>query len=200
MHYKKLQSGDITIEFHNNWLGEETVIVFGQVVSKKSSILGTSHDFNVVEKGENVRYILTTKVDANFQVKIDLIRNGDLVQQDVPIDLGNMPANHANKDKEAGLLKLKQYDLDEALELFKAALDYNKRDPEIYFHLACVYSIQENPLSGIEALQASVKNNLQNTEAILTHDMLAFLRMHPAFEDFSNSGFKEFDRNLFIAE
>ena len=75
------------------------MIVFGQVVSKKSSILGTNHYFNVVENGDNIRYILTTKVDANLQVKIDLIRNGDLVQQDVPIDLGTMSAKLANKDK-----------------------------------------------------------------------------------------------------
>ncbi len=32
---KKINIGETVFEFHNNWLGEETVIVDGQIVSKK---------------------------------------------------------------------------------------------------------------------------------------------------------------------
>jgi len=38
-----------------------------------------------------------------------------------------------------------------------------------------------------------VAYDLQEREAILTHDMLAYLRMHPAFEAFRDSGFTKYD-------
>ncbi|NND34577.1 MAG: hypothetical protein HKN76_18470 [Saprospiraceae bacterium] len=200
MHYKKLHVGDTVVEFHNNWLGEETVIVFGKIVSKKSSILGTNHYFEVQENGERAKYVLTTKVDANLQVKIDLLRNGDLIQTDVPIDFGTMPKTPANLEKEKGLVCLKQYDLQEALDHFKKSLDFDAKDPEIYFHMACAYSVLEMPLEGFRSLEKAVTNNLQDTEAILNHDMLAYVRMHPAFEDFSNSRFTKIDESQFLGE
>ncbi|MCB0589003.1 MAG: hypothetical protein KDD06_27190, partial [Phaeodactylibacter sp.] len=77
------------IEFHNNWLGEETVIVNGQVVSKKSSIWGTNHYFAIPENGADVKYILTSKLTDGMQVALDLIRNGELVQENVPVPFGS---------------------------------------------------------------------------------------------------------------
>ena len=35
-----------------------------------------------------------------------------------------------------------------------------------------------------------------DTEMILNHDMLAYIRMRPAFEDFLNSGFTDYDEKL----
>ncbi len=43
MYYKKIKTEKNIIEFHNNWLGVETVIVNGQIVSKKTSLLGAHH-------------------------------------------------------------------------------------------------------------------------------------------------------------
>ena len=37
---------------------------------------------------------------------------------------------------------------------------------------------------------------LKNTEAILNHDMLAFLRMNAAFEGFFGSNFSRYDEEL----
>jgi len=191
MQYQRLQSGNTLIEFHNNWLGQETVIANGQIVSKLSSIMGISHHFTVMEDGHAVRYILTSKVNQNLQVALDLTRNGVLIQNNIPIPYGSIPKKPENKSKKLGLKYLQEYELEECLAEFQKALDLNPRDSETHFHMACAYSIQEETEKGFESLKKSVEFGLQDQEMILNHDMLAFIRMHPSFEHFLNSGFKE---------
>ena len=189
MYYKKIKSGDTVIEFNNNWLGEETISVKGQILSKKSSVWGTHHNFSVLEKGKEVRFVLTTKVNANIEVYIDLRRNGKLVLEDVPVPMGYKPKEPVNTAKQTGLQKLKEYRLEEAVVDLNQALEFNEEDPEIYFHLACAYSVLERSWEGFECLRKAVDHNLPNVEMILQHDMLAFLRLHDAFEKFEASGF-----------
>lgn len=196
MQYQKLTSGETVIEFHNNWLGEETVIVNGQVVSKKYSMWGTNHFFTVMEDGHQIRYILTTRVDANMQVVIDLSKNGQIVKEALAVPFGSRPASPHLKLKKEGLDFLKAYDLDDALEKFQEALEINPKDAEIYFHMACAYSVLERTKEGFDALKMAIEHSLQDQEEILNHDMLAFLRMHEAFEGFLNSGFQEYDEKL----
>jgi len=193
MHYKKIVTEYSVIEFHNNWLGVETVIINGQVVSKKSSVMGIDHYFSILEEGHSVGYILTTKVNQNMQVFIDLRRNGKLIQADIPISYGVKPSTPVNKYKVKGISHLKEYALKEAIEELNQALKFNNEDPEIYFYLACAYSVEEQSLKGFECLQKAALYKLQNTEMILNHEMLAYLRMEDAFEDFANSNFVEFD-------
>ena len=64
MQYQKITYEDLIIEFHNNWLGEETVIVNGQLVFKGKLHLGADHPFTVMEGGHPAKYILTTKIGA----------------------------------------------------------------------------------------------------------------------------------------
>jgi hypothetical protein len=179
-----------------NWLGEETVIVNGQIVSKKYSVWGTNHFFTVMEDGRQTRYILTTRVDANMQVVIDLSKNGQLIEEGVSVPFGSRPASPHLKLKKEGLDLLKVYDLDDALEKFREALEIKPQDAEIYFHMACAYSVLEKPKEGFDAIKMAIEHSLQDQEEILNHDMLAFLRMHQAFESFLNSGFKEYDEKL----
>lgn len=189
MYYKKIKSHDTVIEFDNNWLGEETVSVKGQVLSKKSSIWGTHHNFSVIEKGKEVRFVLTTKVNANLEVFLDLRRNGKLVEEDVPVMMGYKPKEPLNKAKQTGLQKLKEYRLEEAVVDLNQALEFDSEDPEIYFHLACAYSVLERSWEGFKCLKKAVSLGLPNQNQILEHDMLAFLRLHDAFEGFEASGF-----------
>ena len=193
MQYKKLKAGQTIIEFHNSWLGEETVMVNGQVVSKKSSLWGTHHYFSTIEEGHNIRYVLTTKVNANLQVLIDLRRNGQLIMENIAVNYGTIPKKPQNTAKKAGIVKLKEYDLELALVEFQKALDVDPSDPEIYFHMACAYSVLEETEKGFEAIKLAVKNNLMELDMIFKHDMLAFLRMNDAFEDFVNSNFKNYE-------
>lgn len=87
------------------------------------------------------------------------------------------------------MVKLQNYDLDDGLHEFRKAEKINPKDPEIYFHLACVFSLKENAADGFACLQKSVEYNLKNREDILTHEMLAFLRIQPEFEAFKEDGF-----------
>lgn len=193
MQYQKIISGETVIEFHNNWMGEEVVIVNGRIVSKKSSVWGTNHYFSVMEDGHNARYILTTKINDHLQVALDLSRNGELIQGDIPVKYGSMPKKPHNKPKKNGFQKLNEYDLEGALEELHQALKIAPKDPEIYFHMACAYSVMENTEAGFEALQKAVEYGLPDTEMILNHDMLAFLRLQEAFEEFLNSGFTKYE-------
>lgn len=192
MQHAKIIEENNLIEFHNSWTGEESVYLNGQLVSKKSSILGTSHSFEMNQPGEVIRYILTSKISSELQVKLDLIRNGVIVQKDIAINYGNLPKKPEEEFKEKGKSHLRHYDLNEALEEFEKAAEINPNDPEVYFHLACVYSLQENIEKGYAALKKSVEKNLLNKEDILSHDMLAYLRIQPAFEIFMSSGFTEY--------
>jgi tetratricopeptide (TPR) repeat protein len=182
----KIEQENHLIECHNSWTGAETVYLNGQMVSSKSSILGTSHYFETIEAGTTIRYILTSKIGHNLRVKLDLIRNGVLVQENITLEWGSSPET---EHKRKGILKLKQYDLKEALSEFRKAEKINPKDPEVYFHMACVYSLMENTRNGFDALKKSVETSLLNQEDILTHDMLAFLRIQPEFKAFHESGF-----------
>jgi len=192
MYYAKLTHGKTVIEFHNNWLGEETIIVKGKVVSKLSSVFGASHYFTLKEDGEDANYILTTKMSDNFGFAIDLSRNGVIVHRDVPLGYSwGRKKQKEDKRRKLALQKLNEYDLQAALSDFEKLLDEFPDDPEIYFHMACAHSVMENADAGFACLQMAVKNDLPDTEAILSHDMLAYLRLQEGFEDFLNSGFEE---------
>ena len=193
MQYLKLKSDQTIIELHNNWLGEETVIVGGQIVSKKSSVYGTDHHFTIKENGNSVNYLLTTKVmDSMMTVGVDLSRNGKLIHENVKLVYGSKPKSPAHKFKTKGLSFLKNFDIPEALEALLKAQELDPDDPEVYFHLACVYSNMEDVNKGYAYLKKAVESGLTNHESILNHDMLAFLRIQDEFEKFQKSGYKTF--------
>ncbi|MEO0627805.1 MAG: hypothetical protein AAFY91_12505, partial [Bacteroidota bacterium] len=200
MHYQQIKFDDTVIEFFNNWLGKETVSVNGQVVSRKSSVWGTNHHFTIMEKGHNAQYVLTTRLNGMGEVVLDLSRNGRVIRQNIPARYGSRPSRPAkapvNKAKKEGLLHLKNYELIDALEKMLEAEKYDPRDSEIQFHLACIYSVKEKTKKGFEAIKKSIELGLADEDAIMTHDMLAFLRIHPAFEGFLDSGFKRYDQSL----
>jgi tetratricopeptide (TPR) repeat protein len=195
MYYKKIITDTLTIEFHNDWLGEETVIINGQIVSRKSSVMGTHHDFTIVENGQPVNYILTTKVNGSLEIFIDVRKNGTLIKEDIQLSLGGKPKAPENTFKKDGITKVKSYHMKEGIAALKKALEITPEDPEIYFYLACAYSIEEKTEEGFECLKMAVKNHLHDRKAILNEHMLAYLRMNDEFENFVNSNFTEFDKD-----
>ncbi len=158
--------------------------------------MGAHHPFTLLENGKEVKYVLTSKVDSALQVFLDLRRNQELIQENIPVKYGNGPKQPKNTFKQQGILYLKEYQLEKAVVTLKQSLDISPEDPEIHFHLACAYSVLEQTQGGFERLKKAVALKLQNTEIILNHDMLAFLRLHPAFEGFLQSNFTNFDINL----
>ncbi|MBK8055367.1 MAG: hypothetical protein IPK35_19355 [Saprospiraceae bacterium] len=193
MQYLKLKSGSTIIELHNNWLGEETVIIGGKIVSKKSSVTGINHHFSIHENGEKVNYVLTTKIlDNMMSVGVDLSRNGTLIYENVKLPYGSKPKSPGQELKSKALSKLKQYDIPEAILLLDHAKDLDPDDAEIYFHLACAYSNLEDSENGYANIKKAVECGLADHESILNHDMLAYLRIQDQFEKFQQSGFKSY--------
>jgi len=176
MHYKKIALERLIIEFHNNWLGKETVIVNGQIVSKKSSVWGTHHDFTLLEDGHPADYILTTKVNGAMQVFIDLRKNGKIIKENIPVMYGGEPMMPQNSFKQKGIQLVRSYDINEGIVALKKATKISPTDPEIYFHLACAYSIEEEVVEGFESL-----------------------RMDEEFEGFLSSNFTKYNKEKMLS-
>lgn len=184
MQYLELQSGETTICFHNSWTGVETIEINGQIYSKKSSVYGAQHFFAIMENGNQVNYTLVSKVAADhISVMVDLLKDGKAIYENIPLPYGSKPKSPAALSKQEGLKRLKMYDVDGAIEEFKKAIKSTPNDPEIYFNLACAYSNKEKAEEGFENLRLALLKGLKDTDNIFSHEMLAYLRVHPNFSE-----------------
>ena len=196
MYYLKLKAKNTTIEFANDWLGVERIYANGQLVSQQTSVLGSTHRFTVMEDGHLSRYALIVRLNMRSQVIIDLNRDREVLYEGVVAKYGSKPASPSNKEKKLGILQLREYDIPSAIELLEKALEVSPKDPEIYFYLACAFSIAEKAEDGYEALKTAVSLGLQDLEVITQHDQLAYLRLQDAFESFFESGYTAYDKGL----
>ena len=195
MGLRKIKTKYSLIEFHNDWKGVETVYANHQVVAKKFVFTGADHKFKIYEKGIAQDYTLTSKLGVFGQKVIDLRRNGELLKKNLWVIFGTKNIE-PNNFKINGIKELNEYDTEEALELLTKGLAFDKRDPEIYFHMACCHSINENVTEGFECLRLAVAHKYNNHDMILEHDMLSFIRTHDGFEDFKKSKFTKYDKSL----
>lgn len=184
MYYYEHTVGNTRIEFFNSFSGKETVRVNGQVVSSKSSILGTDHRFEVVENGNIVRYCLLTKMGGITMVMIDLVRNHEYVLRNHPIPYGNGSAVQESAYLKAGIKALRAYDLPEAEQQLTTGLRSDPKNPQLYFYLACVYSLQEKKKPAFDNLVKALDNGLVDRQQIATEDGLAYIRIEEEFEAF----------------
>lgn len=97
----------------------------------------------------------------------------------------------SNPFKKSGLKKYKEYDIEEAIVDFQKALKIDPKDASLYFNLACAYSLMEDKEEAFKYIELAVQNGLSDSERILTHDDLAFVRIQPEFESFRKKGFKQ---------
>jgi hypothetical protein len=66
---------DNKIEFYNTILGKETIKVNGKIVSEKSSMTGTEHNFTITENTNEMPYKFTTGFGINGAI-FNLYKNG----------------------------------------------------------------------------------------------------------------------------
>ena len=180
MYYYKYKSGTTLIEFSNSFSGKETVFANGEVVSEKSSFLGTDHHFTVLENGQSTRYTLRTKIGGDTLVLIDLIREGRVILRDESIPYGSRGQRQSKALKE-GLKLLRKYDLDSALEQFTAGLHSDADDAELHFYKACTHSLLEQDKNAFYHLEQAIENGLRERQKILTEDTLAYIRIQEEF-------------------
>lgn len=96
----------------------------------------------------------------------------------------------SNPFKLSGLKKYKDFDLEHAIEDLNKALLVDDTDSDIYFALACSYSLQENAEASYLNLQKAVNTGMKDLTKITSEDNLAFLRTHKDFEAFKENGFQ----------
>ena len=203
MSLDKIIIKDHLIEIHNNWRGVQTVFVNKKIVSKKFSFAGTEHLFDLLEDGKEVAYILTTKISsktqllADHEILIDLKRDGVLIKENLLVHFTRKQKKENNKHKIAGIKHLSNYEIQEAIKAFKRGLAVDQNDPEIYFHLACCHSLEEQTKEAFEYIRLAVDNQLNDREMILHHEMLAFVRIQDGFKAFLESDFTEYDDRIF---
>ena len=191
----KIQLEGKTIEIYNNWIGVQSVFVNNQIVSKKYSFTKSEHNFSLFEDGQEVPYTLIVKVSSkeqllkSDQVIVDILKNGKTIKKDLFITFAKKQKRERNKNKIKGIDFLKEYEIDQAIEALQKGLEIDDHDPEIFFYLACCYSIKEETKKSFEFIKKAVENNLNDREMILNHEMLSYIRIQDGFEQFSESDF-----------
>ncbi len=191
------------IELHNNWLGVQSVVINKQIVSKKYAFAGTKHEFTLSEDGKDVPYCLTTKVSSKThilranQIVFDFIRDGEIIKENILINLVILQRKETNQHKVAGMKFLKEYEIKEAIRELDRALAIDGKDPHIYFYLACCYSVLEKTKDGFDNIKLAIENDLNDKELILNHELLAFIRMQDGFEVFMDANFSNYDSSSF---
>ncbi len=93
--------------------------------------------------------------------------------------------------KKEGLQLYRDFHYAEAIDKFEQALQINPYDFDLHFQLACAYSLTENAVGTFKHLHFAVANGYNSLDTVGTHEALAFIRVHPLFEDFRNSQFTQ---------
>jgi TM2 domain-containing membrane protein YozV len=103
-----------------------------------------------------------------------------------------------NLFKNSGIKKLKDFELDLALEDLLQALELSPDDKEIHFALGQVYSMTEKKEKSYYHISKAVQLGFNDYNKIRTTDELAYLRVQDGFERFDKGGFLEppSDRNV----
>jgi TM2 domain-containing membrane protein YozV len=96
---------------------------------------------------------------------------------------GNRIQNRkANELKTRGIKKFREYEYQEALEDFQKALEITATDPTLHFNLACTYSVMEEADKSLFHIDQAVANGFKNSEKIMNHEALAYVRVDPRFD------------------
>jgi hypothetical protein len=64
------------IDIRNSFLGEESIYYNGKIVSKKTSLFGSLHEFRVIENDEKATYRINIEYRWPLRIGFDIYRNG----------------------------------------------------------------------------------------------------------------------------
>ena len=77
MRYLTYFTGDHhRIDITNSWLGDEKIYYDGDLVSRRTSVFGSTHEFWVRENNEQVRYLIHISFRWPFRIGFDIYREG----------------------------------------------------------------------------------------------------------------------------
>ncbi|TVQ51330.1 MAG: TM2 domain-containing protein [Saprospirales bacterium] len=84
----------------------------------------------------------------------------------------------------------KNYEFEEAVEVFEQVLAYNSHDAAVHFNLACCFSILENRDRALRHIALAVENGFDNFERIDNHPSLAWIRIQEEWVEFKESKYR----------
>ena len=84
----------------------------------------------------------------------------------------------------------KNYEFEEAVEVFEQVLAYNSHDAAVHFNLACCFSILENKERAMRHVSLAVEYGFDKFEKIDTHASLAWLRIQEEWVDFKKRKYR----------
>ncbi len=84
----------------------------------------------------------------------------------------------------------KNYEFEEAVEVFEQVLAYNSHDAAVHFNLACCFSILEKKERALRHISLAVEYGFDKFEKIDTHPSLAWLRIQEEWVDFNKRKYK----------
>jgi TM2 domain-containing membrane protein YozV len=93
--------------------------------------------------------------------------------------------------KKDGKEHFKNYQYQEAVDLFEKVLEIDSRDAAIHFNLACTFSLLENKERAYRHLSLAVENGFDDIKRIKEHPALAWVRVQSDWDQFANRGFRE---------
>lgn len=102
------------------------------------------------------------------------------------------PTNYKKREnpyKKTGFKKYTEYDIEGAIADLEKSLEIDPNDKDIYFQLACGYSLMERPEDSLQFLQSAIQLGFDNYEKINTIDDLAYLRISPVFQTYKANGY-----------
>ena len=91
--------------------------------------------------------------------------------------------------KEKGIEKFKDYDIEGSIVEFQNILKIDPYHIASHFNLACAWSQLEKPDKSMYHLNQAVRAGFDDFNRIRKHDKLAYVRIQPEWEEFSNNGF-----------
>ena len=191
MYYYKEIFGKLKLEIEGIWNGDEIIHLNGQVASKNKTLFNSHHK---IEMANGCVIYIETATNLFLRRTAEIRLNHDTLKKQFIISRGDKPFNYWKKD---GIKKLRELEITSALQDLKKAIKMHPLDAETYFYLACTYAIKENAKQAFESLVKAVEYHLLDREQIIIEGMLAFIRVHPAFESFAGSNYTELNRDLF---
>ncbi len=96
----------------------------------------------------------------------------------------------AKNFKQSGIKKLKDFEINGAIEDFKKALESNHQDIATHFNLACAYSLNENAIEAYKHLDLAVQNGFNEGVKIQQQEELAYIRVLSIYEKFKTNKFR----------
>lgn len=117
-------------------------------------------------------------------------RKQNRVPRTRPTTQNRLQNRKANELKTSGIKKFREYEYSEALEDFNNALAITPSDPTLHFNLACTYSVMEDSDKSLHHLDQAVASGFKNTEKIMSHEALAYVRVDHRFEELVKNNYR----------